>query len=270
MRPAIPEVVFEEIECRSALSRVARSATPEPLWALDPYRDCGHAPNRCARFRSHDCLGRHAGPISERRVIVKTNVVEVARRELSRPDWKREAVVIGAVSDPYQRAELKYGLTRGVIRAFRDHASPCCVVTGSPLVLRDLPVLQELASATKCAVVITIPTLDDGILRHIEPHGASFRLRLEAIARLADAGVSCGAAITPVIPGLTDGAQNADAVEQAARGHGAGFVGDDALQAAAALQCPPASLGPGSDQRWCFAPPGRASRRSMGQLELAL
>ncbi len=266
----MPQVVFEEIECKSALSRVVRAAAPEPLWTLDPYRESRQARLHCGPSGSHDCLGHDARRDSERRVIVKTNVVEVLRRELGRPDWRREAVVIGAASDPYQRAELKYGLTRRVLRAFRDHAGPCCIVTRSPLVLRDLPLLLQLSLVARCAVIVTIPTLDDGILRHIEPGATSPRLRLEVIARLVEAGIPCGAAVTPVIPGLTDYVENADAVARAAREHGASFVGQDALEAAAAFLGSATSPFARSSEGWQFPlrrePPGRPR----GQLELAI
>ncbi len=225
----MPQVTFEEIECKSALNRIRIPDMPQLRWSLNPYRGCQHACVYCFARGNHEYLGYNTGRDFDRRVIVKTNLVDVLRRELRRPSWRRERVTIGTACDPYQQAELKYGLTRGALQAFRDHASPCSLITKSPNIVRDLPVLQELSAVAECTVLFSIATLREEIWRHIEPETAKPLHRLEAMTRLVEAGVRCGVMLAPIIPGLTDDAENLEAVVGAAREHGAAFVGDNVL-----------------------------------------
>ena len=225
----MPQVTFEEIECKSALNRVKVPSMPHLRWSLNPYRGCQHACVYCFARGNHEYLGYNTGGDFNQRVIVKVNLVEVLRRELRRPGWKREQVTIGTACDPYQQSELKYGLTRGALQAFRDAASPCSLITKSPNVLRDLTVLRELSGVAECTVLFSVATLREEIWRHIEPETAKPLRRLEAMARLTEAGVRCGVMLAPIIPGLTDDRENMESVIRAAREHGAAFVGDNVL-----------------------------------------
>ncbi len=225
----MPQATFEEIECKSALNRVKVPAMPHLRWSLNPYRGCQHACVYCFARGNHEYLGYNTGGDFNQRVIVKVNLVEVLRRELRRPGWKHEHVTIGTACDPYQQSELKYGLTRGALQAFRDAASPCSLITKSPNILRDLTVLRELSDVAECTVLFSVATLREEIWRHIEPETAKPLRRLEALARLTAAGVRCGVMLAPIIPGLTDDAENMESVMRAAREHGAAFVGDNVL-----------------------------------------
>ena len=225
----MPQVTFEEIECKSALNRVRVPSMPFMRWSLNPYRGCQHACVYCFARGNHEYLGYNSGGDFNQRVIVKVNLVEVLQRELRRPGWKRESVTIGTACDPYQQSELKYGLTRGALQAFRDAASPCSLITKSPNILRDLTVLRELSDVAECTVLFSIATLREEIWRHIEPETARPLRRLEAMARLTEAGVRCGVMLAPIIPGLTDDTENMESVMRAAREHGAAFVGDNVL-----------------------------------------
>ncbi len=225
----MPQVTFEEIRCKSALNRVNVPAMPDMRWSLNPYRGCQHACVYCFARGNHEYLGYNTGRDFDRRVIVKTNLVAVLRRELRRSSWRRERVTIGTACDPYQQAELKYGLTRGALQAFRDHASPCSLITKSPNIVRDLPILRELSTVAECTVMFSIATLREEVWRHIEPETAKPLHRLEAMAKLVEAGVRCGVMLAPIIPGLTDDTENLESVVQAAQEHGAAFIGDNVL-----------------------------------------
>jgi DNA repair photolyase len=225
----MPQVTFEEIECKSALNRVNLPTMPHLKWSLNPYRGCQHACTYCFARGNHEFLGYDTGRDFEQRIVVKTNLAPVLRRELKRPSWKREHVSIGTACDPYQQGELKYGLTRASLQAFRDHASPCSIITKSPSVARDRELLVELSSMAECTVIFSITTLREDVWKHIEPETARPERRLEAMSTLAEEGVRCGVMLAPIIPGLTDDRENIDAVVQAARDHGASFVGDNVL-----------------------------------------
>src|ERR687886_1782313 len=137
-------------------------------------------------------------------IRVKTNVVEVLRKELARASWEPETVAIGAATDPYQPAEGRYRLTRGCIEALADASNPFSLITRGPLVVRDVDVLQEASRRAEVSVNFSIPTLDDAVWRTTEPGTAPPRQRMRAVRRLVDAGIKAGVAVAPVLPGLSD------------------------------------------------------------------
>jgi DNA repair photolyase len=153
----------------------------------------------------------------------------VVRRELARPGWRREYVAVGTVTDPYQPLEGRYRLTRGVLQACADYDTPVGIITRSPLVVRDVDVLQELARNAGAGVSISIATLDEALAREIEPTVAPPRQRLRAVSLLATAGISVNVALAPVIPHLTDAPESLDAVVRAARDAGAEKVWHNTL-----------------------------------------
>ena len=99
----------------------------------------------CFARPTHVYLGLNAGRDFEKEIVVKVNAPEVLRRELARPSWKGEHVAMGTNTDPYQWVEGRYKLMRGIWEALRDARNPCSILTKSPLVLRDLDLLREIA-----------------------------------------------------------------------------------------------------------------------------
>lgn len=225
----MPQVTFEEIECKSALNRITIPDMPHLRWSLNPYRGCQHACVYCFARGNHEFLGYDTGRDFDQRIVVKTNLVPVLRSELRQARWKREGVTIGTACDPYQQAEQKYGLTRGALRLFLAHANPCSIITKSPAIERDLPVLRDLSRVAECTVLFSVATLREEVWQHIEPGTAKPIKRLEAMAQLANAGIRCGVMLAPIIPGLTDDTDNMEAVVRAACDYGASFVGDNVL-----------------------------------------
>ena len=104
--------------------------------------------HNCFARPTHEYLDFDAGRDFEREIVVKVNVPEVLRAELARPSWKREHVALGTNTDPYQWVEGRYRLMRGIWEALRDARDPCSVLTKSPLLLRDLDLMQEIAAVT--------------------------------------------------------------------------------------------------------------------------
>ena len=97
----------------------------------------------CFARPTHTYLDLDAGRDFEREIVVKVNVPEVVRAELSRPSWKREHVALGTNTDPYQWVESRYKLMPGIWQALLDSDTPCSLVTKSPLALRDIDILQR-------------------------------------------------------------------------------------------------------------------------------
>lgn len=222
------DVIFEEIECKSALNKI--SATNMPFrWTLNPYRGCQHACTYCFARGTHNHLGYDAGRDFESRVVVKTNAPEMLRRDLGREGWRRELIAIGTACDPYQPAELKYSLTHRILRVLRDFANPATIVTKSPHVVRDVDVLADLGREAEVTVAFSVATLDEDVWKRTEPATAKPQKRLDAMRLLAERGVRCGVILAPILPGLTDDPASIEAVMVAAKDHGASFVHDNVL-----------------------------------------
>lgn len=209
---------YRDEPCRSALNAVRGMPF---RWSLNPYMGCAH---RCT-FCYVRAFERRADRPSDERygssVRVKTNVVEVLDRELSRPKWEREMVVLGAATDPYQPVEGQRRLTRGCIEVLAAHSNPFSIITRGPLIVRDLDLLVAAARRAKVSVNVSVPTLDPVISARTEVGVAPPLARLAAVRRLAEAGLTVAVAIAPVIPGLTDSVHAIDDVVRAAREHGA-------------------------------------------------
>src|SRR5215216_5673482 len=142
---------FYEVNARSAINEVPKQSRMPFRFTINPYRGCSHACSYCFARPTHTYLDFGAGRDFEREIVVKVNVPEVLRAELGRPSWKREHVAMGTNTDPYQWVEGRYKLMRGIWEALRDHANPCSVLTKSPLLLRDLDLMLEIAHVTDVA-----------------------------------------------------------------------------------------------------------------------
>ena len=104
---------------------------------------------------------------------------------------------MGTNTDPYQRAEGKYRLTRGIVEVLTELANPFSILTKSTLVLRDLDLLAEAARRTSVRVNLSIGTLDEDVWRATEPGTPHPRRRVRAVEQLNAAGVACGVLVAP-------------------------------------------------------------------------
>src|SRR5215218_9843275 len=143
---------YREIPCKSALNRV--SGMPF-RWSLNPYRGCLRGCHYCYARASHTYLGMNAGEDFATKIVVKTNVPEVLRRELGRRAWTRQRVAIGTATDAYQPCEGRYRLTRRCLEALLEQHTPVSIVTKSTLILRELDLLTELAKGPGATVYFT-------------------------------------------------------------------------------------------------------------------
>jgi DNA repair photolyase len=189
----------------------------------------GVVSHNCFARPTHTYLGFDAGRDFEREIVVKVNAPEVLRAELARPSWKGEHVAMGTNTDPYQWVEGRYRLMEGIWQALRDASNPCSVLTKSPLLLRDLPVMLEMAERTQISACLSIPTLDERAWRKTEPHTPNPRARLEAVAELNEAGIPTGVLVAPLMPGINDAPGQIEPLLQGALDAGATHVGGVAL-----------------------------------------
>ncbi|MEO3868272.1 radical SAM protein [Nonomuraea sp. B12E4] len=199
-RRAVVRDGFYELQARTVIERVPQVAGIAQQWAVSPYRGCAHACRGCGARAGHRRLGLDAGRDFDTRIVVRPNVVERLRAELAR--WDGRELAVGVGGDCYQAAEGTYRLMPGVIAALGEAAVPFTVYTKSALVLRDAGVLARAGAR----VAVSIAFVDERIRRAVEPGAPGAQARLELVSALVEAGVECRVLMAPVLPLLSDAA----------------------------------------------------------------
>jgi DNA repair photolyase len=192
---------YQEVRCRSALNHVKGMRYFE--WTLNPYRGCTHGCHYCYARRYHSQFELGAGDEFASVILVKTNFVEVLRRELARPSWTREVIGLGTATDVYQPIEGHYRLTRRTLEALLEARSPVGVITKGPMIVRDKDLLRRLSAIEGSSVVVSVPCSDEEVTARLEPGTAPPRQRLRAVRELLDAGVNAGVLMSPIVPGIS-------------------------------------------------------------------
>ena len=209
------DVEYLHMRAKRIVNRVPEASRMPFKYTINAYRGCAHACIYCFARPTHVYLGMDAGADFERRIVVKVNAVERLRAELRDPRWDGEHIAMGTNTDPYQPAEGRYRLTRGLIAELTAARNPFSILTKSPMILRDLDLLAAAAQARLVRCNLSIGTLDEEVWRASEPGTPPPRRRVEAVARLNAAGVPCGVLIAPVLPGLSDSLEQLTEVVEA-------------------------------------------------------
>jgi DNA repair photolyase len=217
---------YQEVICRSALNPVKGMPFK---WTLNPYRGCTHGCHYCFARRYHAQFELNSDDAFSSVILVKRNFVEVLRKELDKPSWKREYVAVGTATDVYQPIEGQYKLTRKSLEALALSRTPAGIITKGPMIVRDKDVLLELSRRAGCTVYVSVPTVDEDAWRTLEPGTAHPLQRLRAVRELNDAGVRAGVLMNPIVPGLTSQPARLEQTIKAIADHGAAFMGTNLL-----------------------------------------
>jgi DNA repair photolyase len=172
--------------------------------SLNPYRGCEHGCIYCYARPTHEFLGFSAGLDFESRIMVKYDAPKKLRRALSSPNCDPKVIAMSGVTDCYQPIEKKLEITRGCLGVFAEFRNPVGIITKNYLVTRDIDYLKELAWYNAVRVTVSVTTLDRNLARVMEPRTSQPNRRLQAIKKLANAGIPVGVNVAPIIPGLTD------------------------------------------------------------------
>ena len=170
----------------------------------------GVVSHNCFARNTHTYLDFDAGADFDRQIVVKVNVARVLERELRAPSWNREPVAMGTNTDPYQRAEGRYRLMPGVIRALARSGTPFSVLTKGTVLSRDLPLLRSVADDVPVGLGVSVALLDRSLQATLEPGAPTPAARLDLVRRIVDAGLPCGVMVAPVLPLLTDSTEALD------------------------------------------------------------
>jgi DNA repair photolyase len=204
---------------------IARNKSPDISFdqSINPYRGCEHGCIYCFARPSHAWLGMSPGADFESRLFAKPNAAQLLAKELSAPGYVPRVIAMGTNTDPYQPLEKKMRITRSLLEVLRDFQHPVAIVTKSPLILRDLDILSDMAAKGLAKAALSVTTLDRRLARMMEPRAGTPARRLQAIKGLSEAGIPAGVMFAPAIPALND--HEMEAVLTAAREAGARSAG---------------------------------------------
>ena len=213
--PLQTEVAFERPR-----TIITRNESPDISFdrSINPYRGCEHGCAYCYARPTHAYHGLSAGLDFETKLFVKENAAALLEKELAAPKYRPAVIALGANTDAYQPIERQYRVTRAVLEVLARTDHPVGIVTKSNLVLRDLDLLAPMAAKGLAKVYVSVTTLDRDLARRMEPRAPTPERRLEAIQRLAEAGVPVGVLAAPIVPAIND-----DEIEKIlSRAHAAG------------------------------------------------
>ncbi|MEA2704499.1 MAG: hypothetical protein QOD63_2444 [Actinomycetota bacterium] len=206
---------FLHVRAGRIINEVPKASHVPFRYTINAYRGCSHACVYCFARPTHEYLDLDSGHDFDSKIVVKVNAVERVRAELAPGRWAGDHIAMGTNTDPYQRCEGKYHLTRGIVEVLSEAANSFSILTKSTLILRDLDLLAEAAERTDVWAAFSIGTLDEEVWKLTEPGTPHPLRRVDAVARLNQAGVRCGVLIAPVLPGLSDSPEQLEAVVKA-------------------------------------------------------
>jgi DNA repair photolyase len=228
---------FVRLSVRSVLNSPA--STGMGFWSINPYVGCEFGCTYCYARDTHRYTLERLGERNdtpawldfEQRILVKTEVADVLARTLDPARLGRDSLVIGTATDPYQPAERRFRLTRAILeRLLGFRGLSIGLITKSPLVTRDLDVLQALSARHEVSVNISLATMSARLARRLELRSPVPSARIRALRRLTDGGVDAGLLIAPIVPGLTDDRAGLSRLMGAAKEAGARYVVGSALR----------------------------------------
>lgn len=202
------EAPLAELEIHEDRSKSILSSNDSPdvgfRWSVNPYRGCQHACAYCYARPSHEYLSFGAGTDFERKIVVKARAPDLLRESFDKPSWKGERIVFSGITDCYQPLESKLRLTRACLEICAEYRNPVGIITKSPVIERDIDVLQELARVADVRVSVSVPFWDPAVAKAMEPVVTTPERRMKIIETLAKAGVPVGVSVSPIVPGLND------------------------------------------------------------------
>ncbi|MBV8393168.1 MAG: PA0069 family radical SAM protein [Alphaproteobacteria bacterium] len=185
---------------------LARNTSPDVPFdrSINPYRGCEHGCIYGFARPTHAYLGLSPGLDFETKILFKPDAAKLLSAELAAPKYRCDVVAMGTNTDPYQPVERELKITRSILQVLSEFNNPVGIVTKNHLVTRDIDILADMAKRNLAEIFLSVTTLDKDLARDMEPRASAPYRRLDAIKKLADAGVPVGVMTAPMIPGLND------------------------------------------------------------------
>ncbi|SHE87817.1 DNA repair photolyase [Microbulbifer donghaiensis] len=201
----LERLLTEAIE-EKAKSIIATNRSPDLPFSqsINPYRGCEHGCIYCYARPAHAYMDMSPGLDFESRIFFKPNAAALLEQALRKTAYRCSPIALGSNTDPYQPLERDKQITRQLLEVMQRFNQPVTIVTKSQLILRDLPLLEEMARDNLCQVAISVTTLSNDLKRKLEPRTAGPAARLRTLEALSAAGISTAVLAAPMIPALND------------------------------------------------------------------
>jgi DNA repair photolyase len=222
--PEFRGITFYEVQAKSIINKVPEASHMPFRWTINPYRGCSHSCLYCFARKTHTYLDLDAGEDFNSQIVVKVNAPELLHKELAKKSWRGEHIAMGTNVDPYQRAEGRYKLMRGILQELSDAGNPFSILTKGALILRDIDLLQVAADRTDVGASVSIGSVDRDVWRWLETGTPAPQKRLDVCRTLTDAGIGCGVLMAPIIPFLSDSQEQLTATVKAIAEAGARYL----------------------------------------------
>ncbi len=214
---------------KSILNRCDSDRVPFE-WTINPYRGCEFACKYCYARYTHEYMEIDGGEF-EKKIFVKQDAAALLVRDVNQKYsyeskssgyTSAEHIAIGTATDPYQPAEKEYGVTRACLEELaKRQGLSISIITKSDQIVRDIDILKVIAAKSALSVNITVTTMRPRLARLLEPRAPRPDLRLAAVKKLRESGINVGVSASPLVPGITDGEGELEAVAEAAKSAGA-------------------------------------------------
>jgi DNA repair photolyase len=220
-----PSPLRTVVRDETARTIITRNDSPDISFdqSINPYRGCEHGCSYCYARPSHAYLGHSPGLDFETMLYAKPDAARLLETEIASPRYQPATIVLGTNTDPYQPIERSRRITRQILEVLAAARHPVGIVTKSALVTRDIDILAPMARDGLVKVALSVTTLDRRLARAMEPRASTPPRRLDAVRQLADAGITTGVMVAPVIPALND--HEIEQILVAARDAGASEAG---------------------------------------------
>ncbi|HKG86278.1 MAG TPA: PA0069 family radical SAM protein [Beijerinckiaceae bacterium] len=204
--PEEPAPLKTEVTIERPRTIIARNDSPDISFdrSINPYRGCEHGCVYCFARPTHAYQGLSPGLDFETKLFAKPNAAELLEKELAKPGYAAKTMAMGTNTDPYQPIEKKFRITRAVLEVLSRTNHPVGIVTKSHLVTRDIDILAPMADRGLAKVALSVTSLDPRLARKMEPRAATPAKRLDAIRKLAEAGIPVSVLVAPIVPGIND------------------------------------------------------------------
>jgi DNA repair photolyase len=201
-----PRRLETRVTPEKAKTIITRNDSPDIPFdqSINPYRGCEHGCPYCYARPSHAYVGLSPGLDFETRILYKENAAGLLTKELAAPGYRCSPIALGSNTDPYQPAERELRVTRSILEVLAACEHPFTIVTKNALVERDIDLIAPMAAKRMARVYVSVTNLDAELTRKLEPRASAPYRRLEAMRRLAGAGIPTGVLVAPVIPFITD------------------------------------------------------------------
>jgi DNA repair photolyase len=173
----------------------------------NPYK----TPNQSTLIPMQDEFSEH--------IKVKQNAAELLAKQLS----KKPKDLINL--DSHQPVDAKYEYARAMLEVCCDLGFPVFVNEKSPLLLRDLDVLEKISKTSHLNVGWSIiGAEEDTVKEAFEPKSPPFKARFDAMQKLSERGIFTGTIFMPILPFLYDTEDQIEKVIKKTRENGGKYV----------------------------------------------